>query len=415
MVGRVTQNYISNEFLFYLKDRMSQMQKRQMDVTSMSRIRIPEDDPVGTTFSMQFQSRLKEIETFIRNIEEGEARLKIMDSSLQSATDILQRIRELTVQAANGVYTRDDTKKMAMEVDQLIRELVNIANSYYKQSSLYGGYKVDLPFRVEYGLSEEMDYEVVRRVVYMGDDGEVMRQVDMWDFVQINLSGNRLFASENMVIKSQSPGTGFVAERDMSFKINGIEVKVYKGDNLETIVDKINDLKIPVKAYIDNSTGQNFLVLESTIPHGITVEDVGDGDVMERLGIIRRGAPAPLNYNPEAKVYVMSLFDVLIKIRDDMLEGRQQNLGGEDLSLIDNGLDNFLRYRAEVGARMERLKIVNLRLQTDIVYVKDILAKTQATDLPETLTELKLLELTHQAGLQIGAKLMGLSLLNFLR
>ncbi len=415
MIGRVTQNSISNEFLFYLKDRMVEMNKRQTDLTSMIKIRIPEDDPVGTTMSMQFQSRLKEIETFIRNIEEGEAKLNLMDSNLQSATDILQRIREITVQAANGVYTKNDTQKMAIEVDQLIRELINIANSYYKQSSLYGGYKTDLPFRVEYGLSEETDHEVVKKVVYMGDDGTIQRQIDTWDTVQINLNGNRLFASENMIIRSSTPGTGFVADRDTSFKIDGIEVKVSKGDNLETIVEKINNLKIPVKAYIDNSTGNNFLVLESTIPHNITIEDVGDGDVMERLGIIRKGVPSPLNYNPEAKVYVMSLFDVLIKIRDDMLAGRQQNLGGEDLFLIDNGIDNFLRYRAEVGARTERLKIVNLRLNTDIVYLKDILAKTQATDIPQTVTELKLLELTHQAGLQVGAKLMGLSLLNFLR
>lgn len=415
MIGRVTQNSISNEFLFYLKDRMVEMNKRQTDLTSMSKIRIPEDDPVGTTTSMQFQSRIKEIETFIANIEEGEAKLNLIDSTLQSATDILQRIRELTVQAANGIYTKDDTKKMAIEVDQLIRELVSIANSYYKQTNLYGGYKTDLPFRVEYGLSEDLDYEVVKKVVYMGDDGTIFRQVDTTDFVQINLNGNRLFASENMVIRSSTPGTGFVADRDMSFKINGVEVKVYKGDTLETIVDRINELKMPVKAYIDNSTGNNFLVLESTIPHNITIEDVGDGDVMERLGIIRKGAPAPLNYNPEAKIFVMSLFDVLIKIRDDMLAGRQQNLGGEDLGMIDNGLDNFLRYRAEVGARLERLKTVNTRLNTDIVYVKDILAKTQATDIPQTIIELRMLELTHQAGLQVGAKLMGLSLLNFLR
>lgn len=415
MIGRVTQNSISNEFLFYLKDRMVEMNKRQTDLTSMSKIRIPEDDPVGTTMSMQFQSRIKEIETYIANIEEGEAKLNLMDSTLQSATEILQRIRELTVQAANGTYTKDDTKKMAIEVDQLIRELVSIANSYYKQTNLYGGYKTDLPFRVEYGLSEDLDYEVVKKVVYMGDDGVIFRQADTTDFVQINLNGNRLFASENMVIRSSTPGTGFVADRDMSFRINGVEVKVYKGDTLETIVDRINELKMPVKAYIDNSTGNNFLVLESTIPHNITVEDVGDGDVMERLGIIRRGAPAPLNYNPEARIFVMSLFDVLVKIRDDMFAGRQQSLGGEDLSMIDNGLDNFLRYRAELGARVERLKTINIRLNTDIVYVKDILAKTQATDIPQTVIELKMLELTHQAGLQVGARLMGLSLLNFLR
>jgi flagellar hook-associated protein 3 FlgL len=415
MIGRVTQNSISNEFLFYLKDRMVEMNKKQTDLTSMSKIRIPEDDPVGTTLSMSFQSRLKEIETYINNIEEGQARLNIMDSNLQSATDILQRIRELTVQAANGTYTKDDTKKMAIEVDQLIRELVNIANSYYKQSSLYGGHMTDTPFKVEYGLSEDLDYEVVKKVVFMGNDGIVMRQADMNDFVQINLSGNRLFASENTVIKSTIPGTGFVADRDQVFKIDGVEVFVAKGDNLETIVDKINSLNIPVKAYIDNSTGSNFLVIESTIPHNVTIEDIGDGNVMETLGIVRKGAKPPMNYHPEAKVFTMNLFDVLIKIRDDMLAGKQQNLGGEDLALIDNGLDNFLRYRAEVGARFERLKTINLRLNTDIVYLKDILSKVQATDIPEAVTELKMLELTHQAGLQVGAKLMGLSLLNFLR
>ncbi len=415
MIGRVTQKSISDEFLFYLKDRMVKMNKSQTDLTSMSKIRIPEDDPVGTTFSMDFQSRLKQIETYISNIEEGKAKLNLMDSTLQSATDILQRIRELTIQAANGTYTKDDTKKIAIEVDMLIRELVNIANSYYKQSSMYGGHMTDTPFRIEYGLSEDLDYQVVKKVVYMGNDGEVNREIDKFNFVQVNISGEKLFGAENMIIKSNIPGTGFISDKDQIIRINGVEIKIFKGDNLETIVDRINELKIPVKAYIDNSTGNNYLVIETTLPHQLSMEDIGDGDLLERLGLIVKGANPPENYNPSASIYKVNLFDALIKIRDDMMAGRQLNLGGEDLGLLDNGINNLLRYRSEIGARVERMQTVNLRLQTDIVYLKEILAKTQATDIPQAITELKMLEFVHNAGLQVGAKLMGLSLLNFIR
>jgi len=53
----------------------------------------------------------------------------------------------------------------------------------------------------------------------------------------------------------------------------------------------------------------NFLVIESTIPHNITIEDIGDGNVMETLGIVRKGAKPPMNYHPEAKVFTINLFE----------------------------------------------------------------------------------------------------------
>ena len=50
--------------------------------------------------------------------------------------DILQKVRELAVQAANGIYSKENRENMAVEVDELLKELVTTANSRY-QDNIY--------------------------------------------------------------------------------------------------------------------------------------------------------------------------------------------------------------------------------------------------------------------------------------
>ena len=69
---------------------------------------------------------------------------------MASGIDIMQRLKELNVQASQGTYNKDDLKIMASEVDQLLGELISIANGRDSDgSTIFSGEKTNLePFEV---------------------------------------------------------------------------------------------------------------------------------------------------------------------------------------------------------------------------------------------------------------------------
>jgi flagellar hook-associated protein 3 FlgL len=97
--------------------------------------------------------------------------------------------------------------------------------------------------------------------------------------------------------------------------------------------------------------------LNTTVPHQIWLEDKGSGTVLQDLGIINRNFPEPPNnIEPTASVGGMSIFDMMIQIRDDLVRGDQELVGGRDLGLIDGALDNILRHLAATGAKQNRVE-----------------------------------------------------------
>src|SRR5690606_24822711 len=64
-----------------------------------------------------------------KNIDDSLGWLEVSESSLHNLKDILQRVRELTVQGANGTNAPEDREKIALEVEQLMQEVITVGNS----------------------------------------------------------------------------------------------------------------------------------------------------------------------------------------------------------------------------------------------------------------------------------------------
>lgn len=415
MLGRVTQNYIRMDFVSALKDRMEKLNKVQTDLTSMRKIRLPSDDPVSTIFAMDYDTRLKEISVYLRNIDESISRLNLYDSNLDSVTSLIQRARELVIQSATGTYTQEDRKKMAVEIDQIIRQLAVLANEYYKDVAMYAGTRTNPPFLLSYGYSRELEHEIVTGVRYVGTGYRLKAEIEKKEYIEINVPGSIAFWGENQVIHSTTPANGWISQRDQTIRIDGVEIRIDRGDTIEQVVDKINSANLPVKASIDWQGGSMFLVLETTEPHPIEIEDVGDGTVMQDLGIIIPGMLPPNNVSPTARKYGYNIFEILMNIRDDMINNNIQALGSRDIGLLDRALDNVLKIRAEVGSKTSRLESLVKRLETDKTYFQEVFAKTVSTDITEAIVELNMLELVHRIGLNVGARLLQPTLLDYIR
>ena len=116
-------------------------------LSSGARINSAKDDAAGLAIANRMTSQVRGLDQAIRNANDGVSLIQTAEGALSESTNILQRMRELSVQSANGIYTASDRKTLDAEVKQLVSELDRIAKttSFNGQNLLDGKLgKVDL-------------------------------------------------------------------------------------------------------------------------------------------------------------------------------------------------------------------------------------------------------------------------------
>jgi len=128
-------------------------------------------------------------------------------------------------------------------VDQLLRELVEIANSVDgKGNHIFSGFRSKIePFRVSTGRVEgSRDAEVVTSVQYVGDNGRNRAEIDEMATLDFRLPGNFVFWAERQQIYSSVESLNYRVQNDSAIRIDGVEIQLKEGDNLYAIIDKLN-------------------------------------------------------------------------------------------------------------------------------------------------------------------------------
>ena len=104
---RFTNDILSRQTLFDLGNITDTLAKTQNELSTGKRIQQPEDDPYGAGRAVSLRNQLADVQQYQTNINDASAWAQTTDSALGNVTDLLQRARELVVQAANG--TQDQT------------------------------------------------------------------------------------------------------------------------------------------------------------------------------------------------------------------------------------------------------------------------------------------------------------------
>jgi flagellin len=105
------------------------LQKDIEHLSSGLRINTAGDDASGLAVSEKLSSQIRGLNQANRNIQLGISFIQTTEGYLQETTDILQRLRELAVQSANGIYSTSDRQMIQVEVSQLVDEVNRIASS----------------------------------------------------------------------------------------------------------------------------------------------------------------------------------------------------------------------------------------------------------------------------------------------
>ncbi len=420
---RITGIMQNQNIVNHINNQKFNMDKLQNQLATGQKISRPGDAPAIATNQMYFRSRLNELNQFEKNITESLERINLIDGQLSTVTDILQRVRVLAVQASNGIYQGDNAfelkEAIAAEIDQHLRALIDIANSYDSIGRpLFGGFTIERkPFEpivadIETPDGIKLENQIIG-VEYRGDIGKRLIELEKNQYLDVNFPGNRVFWGTNMTITGDVDTSGYIATANQKFKIDGIEIQVEVGDTIDDIIDKINKAGLDIRA---SKVGQDNLSLYTITPHQIWLEDIEGGTVLQDLGLINPEQPnPPNNYNPTAKVDGYSLFDVILKFRNDLLQGDQLEISGMDIGNIDLALENILRYRSQAGARQNRLEEQMKKISWDKTFTTELLAKNEGIDFPETIMNLKWMENVLNYSLNVGSRIIRPTLLDFLR
>ncbi|WP_033827748.1 flagellar hook-associated protein FlgL [Bacillus andreraoultii] len=136
---RVTQSMLSNNMLRNLSNSYNKMGKLQDQLATQKKITRPSDDPVVAMLGLGYRTDLNQVQQYTRNISEVNNWLESTDDAITQGVKVLQRVRELTVQASNGTYEETQRDAIAVEVEQLRDQLQTIAETQVGGKYIFNG------------------------------------------------------------------------------------------------------------------------------------------------------------------------------------------------------------------------------------------------------------------------------------
>lgn len=298
-------NVINN--LFINRSRLNDLNEQ---LSTGKKVSKPSDDPNATINILLAKTANNQIDRYINNIDNAKSEMDIVDKSVLSVVDIVQRAKTLTVQASNATTGSTELSAINSEIEQLTQQIKDIANTKLGSKYVFGGLVTEI---APYSQSATGD------IVYNGtpSTSNYQRKAEISENITIdtNVAGDALFGQ--YIDGDPTKQTGLLA-------------------NLKT-------LSIELKA-------------------------------------------SPPNYDT-----------IRAKIDD-----------------FDKDLNTLLNSQATVGGTMSRLDMTRKKLEDDSIIFSKFRSDAEDIDLAKTISDISYQETALQVSLQVGAKAIQPSLLDYL-
>lgn len=391
------------------------LNKANNQIGSQQRIQQLRDDPIAAGHLVRYQSYLSRVNQFEKNALTLSDQFSLREGYMDDSLQIMQRVRELAVTGANGIYNKEDLKNMATEVDELLKALVQNANAVSADgNSIFAGTNTKATaFDIEMGNVEGSGVPLIQNVKYNGNITVNQVEVDENKYLINDNAGNRTFWAENQQIFGARDASDWQASSDGVISVDGVEIKISQGDNIYSLVSKINDSSAAVKASVDPI--RKSLNLATTDARQLWIQDV-NGNVLNELGMVKDSSQKP-PYNLETGVRVSggSLFDTVIAFRNALLSGDQESIGGRVLGSLDMGINNLVTRLAKSGSEYERAQLNATRSSKLALDVTQMVSREGDLDFTQAVTDMKMLDYANQATLSQAGKMYNSTLLNYMR
>lgn len=397
---RISTTQIYRQGLDAMLDQQLKLSRTQLQLSTGRRILTPSDDPAGAAQVLDLTQSLEATRQYLANGDAARARLSLEEGTLGGVGDLLQRVRELTVQANNDTQTNESRRAIAQELRGRLDELLGLANTRDANNEyLFAGHQGQaMPFvRTGAGFG------------YNGDDGSRLLQVGPSTRVAVSDSGREVFQA----IRN---GNGvFTTLDDPANTGSGVIDPGGVTDPAAWVPDDYTITFLTATSY-EVRDGGGGLVTSGTYASGAAITFNG---VTLSIG----GAPAA---GDEFSVTPSAYQDVFTTVQDliDALEtpagnpagrARFHNAMNRALTDLDQDLGHMLEVRSRLGTRLNAVD--NQRDLNDAfaLILETTRSGVEDLDYAEAVSRLNRQLLALEAAQQTYVKVQGLSLFNFLR
>ncbi len=289
-----------------LKRASSRVSTSLERLTSGYKINKAADDASGLAITNKMRAQIRALDQASRNSQDGQSIIETAEGALSELTNVMQRIRELSVEAANDVYTLDDRSAIQSEVDQLMDEIDRIASTTeFNGTSLLDG-SASRTIRSD---SAKVNALSVSMTVEAGD-----YEFDI----------EELATTATATFNYNIPAT---ADGDYTVNLNGVEIKIASTDTDDSITKKVVE-----------------------VCDAMNIDVIGTGSGMKlETNVPGSSQKIKIQYPGDAEPTVYTGTDAKISFGDGFEDSATYSADGNLINIVDN--DGFrMQVELEEGA-----------------------------------------------------------------
>ena len=397
---RISSNQQFQQGIDALLRQQAKLAETQEQLATGNRILTPSDDPAASTQLIKLSALSAANQQFDRNIVFAQNDVDLSESKLKSAGDIIQRVRELVVQANNATNSDQSRSAIATEIENNLYSMRDLANSQDATGDyLFSGFNATTkPF-----VKEGSGY------VYKGDQGERFLQIADGIQIQVRDTGTEIFQKIRngdgrlrVAIPDSNQGSALVnLESSVTSLVGTYSIEFFEEENE------------PLHYRVLNEDGEAVV--------GATLYEPDQQVSFNDINVSVSGSPVAgdkIEIEPSEFQDVFTTLQLLVdKLKAPIASAPPNSLSNhltQSLQEMDLVLDKFLSVRSSLGSRLQELDTAkgqnadeDLRLQRSVGALKDL-------DYAEAVSRLNMQMTGLQAAQQAYVKVQGLSLFNFL-
>lgn len=339
-------------------------------LSSGYKINHAKDNASGLAIARRMNAQLRGLSTAEQDAMDGESVVEIADGALAEVHDILQRMNELAVKAANGTTTDEDRKIIQDEIAQLKEEVTRIG-----ETTEYNGQKLfDGTFDLK-GYTENTDV----KVNYYSDDVAIGEYLISVSDVKFDDLGNVDLTNDPTatVIK-----TDVVPQQTIPVKVSGTE------EQLILTGEDGFEIRLGVDAYAGTEPGQAMDAITD-----LKLDLTGIGGMTLQIG-------ANEGQTIDLRIPELSLLNIGIKKTEVLTIDSSKRAIDE----IEGAINYVSQMRSRLGAYQNRLQHTQTNLATSQENVTAAYSRIMDTDMAEEMTDYSNLQVVTQAATSILAQ-----------
>lgn len=388
---------------------VTQNKSKSMEkLSSGYRINRAADDAAGLSISEKLRYQVRGLDQASENVQDGISLVQVAEGALNETQSVLQRMRELAVQAANDTNTSTDRAAIQSEVDELTKEIDRIAHSTNFNGEIYpllGGKletaAVNSTFLLDSDVTERT-FTITNKAI----DG----LSQWWDGVEYQYGESHTFTYINIY----NPDIGradHVFDGVSSYSPSG--QPMHSGDNVGHVYDgsyslKYSDLKTDDEGYVyyvSKIDGRNHYIMRNV--DGSITKGVYKTYSFEYL-------MNPLKYTTDLLIQAgaQSGQTITLKMVDATVDGiglgqvdvTSHTSASASLNNIDAALAKVSEYRSSFGASQNRLEHATNNIKNTEENTQAAESRIRDADIAEEMQEFSVTNILAQAGESVLAQ-----------